>query len=287
MHRHEQYRKKVLPFALAIGLVLGLAPLIGHAQAAAASDSGATHQPLLLLGPGDQVTVHVFGQPNMDGSVYVADDGTVQVPLVGPVHVAGLSPTDAAHAVEAALRQQQILVDPHVTLTIDKTRSQKVSVLGQVIKSGDYAITSNTTLLELLAEAGGETPLGGDTIYIWRAGPDGVRHRMVVNLAQLTETGATPDAAEITMRGGDQIIVPRAGKVFVTGEVHSPGEFKLEPDMTVLEALAHAGGVTNMGSTHRIIIRRQQPDGKYRQISARLTDRIQANDVVTVRERIF
>lgn len=282
MRRHDLYPKIALLFVLTIGL----APVMGQAQTAAAPPAAA-HQPLLLLGPGDQVTLHVFGQPNMDGNMYIADDGTVQVPLAGPVHVAGLSPTDAAHAVEAALRQKQILVDPHVTFTIDTTRSQQVSILGEVHVPGKISITSNTTLLELLASAGGETPDGADNVYILRMGPDGAMQRLTVNLQQLNEAGPTPAAAEFTMKGGDQVVVPRAAKIFVTGEVHAPGQFKFDADMTVLEALAHAGGITNMGSTHRIVIRRQQPDGNYRQISARLTDRIQPNDVVTVRERIF
>lgn len=282
MLRHDQYLKTVLLLLLTIGL----APLVGQAQTAAAPGAAA-HQPLLLLGPGDQVTMHVFGQSNMDGNMYVADDGTVQVPLAGPVHVAGLSPTGAAHAVEAALRQKQILVNPHVTFTIETTRSQQVSILGEVHVSGKISITSNTTLLELLAAAGGETPDGADSVYILRAGPDGAMQRLTVNLQQLNEAGATPEAAEFTMKGGDQVFVPRAAKIFVTGEVHAPGQFKFDADMTVLEAVARAGGITNMGSTHRIVIRREQPDGKYRQISARLTDRIQPNDVITVRERIF
>ncbi len=283
MHRSHRYLEIVLLLALGIGL----APLSGHAQTPATSVAPVAHVPLLLLGPGDEVTVHVFGQPNMDGTAYIADDGTLQIALAGPVHVAGLSPTQAAHAVEAALRKRQILLNPHVTFTIVESRSQKVSVLGEVKTPGIYPVASNTTLLDLLAQAGGETEEGADTIYILRAGPDGTLQRLSVNLLQLTEAGTTPEAAQITLRGGDQVYVPRAAEVFVMGEVKAPGRFKLDPGMTVLEALARAGGVTNMGSTRRIIIRRAQPDGQYRQLAARITDKVQPSDVITVRERIF
>jgi polysaccharide export outer membrane protein len=283
MYRSGQHRK--LALLLAFGLGIGLAS-IGQAQPADGPGPPA-HLPLLPLGPGDEVTVHVFGQPNMDGTMYIADDGTVQLPLAGPVHVAGLSPSEAAHAVEAALREKQILVSPHVTFTILKSTSQQVSVLGEVRNSGIFPIQSNSTLLELLAQAGGETDQGADTIFILRPGPDGVMRRLAVNLQGLAEAGTTPEAAEFTMKGGDQVYVPRAAQVFVTGEVRTPGRFRIDPGMTVLEALAHAGGVTNMGSSRRISIRREERDGRYRKLSGRLTDKVKPNDVITVRERIF
>jgi polysaccharide biosynthesis/export protein len=283
MYRSDQHRK--LALLLAFGLGMGLA-CIGQAQSAAGPAPPAP-QPILALGPGDEVTVHVFGQPNMDGTMYVADDGTVQVPLAGPVHVAGLSPSQAAHAVETALQEKQILVSPHVSFTIMKSTSQQVSVLGEVRNSGIFPVESNSTLLQLLAQAGGETDQGADTIFVLRPGPDGVMRRLPVDLRGLAEAGATPEAAEFTMKGGDQVYVPRAAQVFVTGEVRTPGRFRIDPGMTVLEALARAGGVTNMGSTRRINIKREQRDGRYSEISARLTDQVKPNDVITVRERIF
>lgn len=283
MYRSGPHRRFVI--LLALGLGMGL-PFIGRTQPAAGPGQPA-HQPLLPLGPGDEVSVHVFEQPNMDGTMYVADDGTVQVPLAGPVHVAGLSPSEAARAVEAALREKQILVSPHVTFTILKSTSQQVSVLGEVRNPGIFAIESNSTLLKLLAQAGGETDQGADTIFILRRGPDGAVHRIAVDLQGLADTGEAPEAAEITLKGGDQVYVPRAAQIFVTGEVHAPGRFRIEPGMTVLEALAHAGGVTNMGSARRIVIKREMGDGRYSELSARLTDKVQPNDVITVRERIF
>jgi polysaccharide biosynthesis/export protein len=286
-------------WALALGVSLGLSalalqarpvaasPVAAAPQAAAAGADAPNRPPLLILGPGDEVSMHVFGQPSMDGDTYVADDGTLQVPLAGPVHVAGLSPSQAASAVAAALQKGQFLINPHVTLTIVRSRSQQASVLGQVHAPGVYAVASNTTLLDLLAKAGGETDEGADTVYILRAGPDGAERRLRVNLRDLAVPGAPPAAADITMRGGDQVFVPRAPVFFIVGEVHEPGRFRLEADTTVLEAIARAGGVTDMGSTHRVVIKREESDGRYRQISARLTDEVQPNDVINVRERIF
>lgn len=281
MLRSQSYPK------IAILFLLGLAPLLGHARQAHPPASLTAHRPILILGPGDEVAMHVFGQPDMDTTMYIADDGDVHVPLAGPVHVAGLSPSEAAHAVEAALSKGQFLVSPHVTFTIVKSTSEKVSVLGEVRTPGIFDVESNTTLLDLLAQAGGETEQGADTIFILRAGPGGAIRRLAVNLRSLAQAGTGPEAAEITMRGGDQVYVPRAPQVYVTGEVRTPGLFRLDSGMTVFQALARAGGVTNMGSTRRIVIKRQEPDGQYREISASLTDRLQPNDVMTVKERIF
>ena len=109
--------------------------------------------PLLQLGPGDSVSIQVYGQPDMSATVYVSDDGTIPVPLVGMVQVGGLSPSQASNRIEAALRNGNFLVDPHVTLTVVQSRSQRVSVLGSVGTPGRYPIESNTSIFDLLAQA--------------------------------------------------------------------------------------------------------------------------------------
>lgn len=283
MHRSDRHLKILVVLALGLGLM----PVLGYGQGVAPATPQAARQPILVLGPGDEVAMHVFGQPNMDTTTYIGDDGILQVPLAGAVQVSGLSPSEASHAVEAALRKGQFLVNPHVSITIVKSTSQDVSVLGQVARPGIFRIQSNTTLLDLLAQAGGETEQGADTIYILRTDAGGAIRRLAINLQGLAETGTAPEAAQITMRGGDKIFVPRAPSIFVMGDVKAPGRFRLSSGMTVVEALAHAGGVTEMGSTRRIVIRRLGPDGKYQQSSARLTDTVAPGDIITVRERIF
>lgn len=283
--------------ATALTLLLGFTILLGQAWAAGAPGAGpapahtaptAHAQPLLVLGPGDEVRMHVFGQPDMNGVMYVAGNGTIQVPLAGSVNVSGLSPSQAARKIDTALRKGQFLVNPQVTLTVVQARNQQVSVLGQVHRPGIYTIQSNTTLLDLLAQAGGETDDGGNTIYILRTPtPGGPIQRIAVNLRGLAQPGTAPEAAEITMKGGDQVYIPRASEFYVTGNVHKPGAFHLRQNMTVLQAVARAGGVTPMGSMDRIIIRRPEPGGRFRVLSARLTDKVEPNDVITVEERIF
>src|SRR6185312_13236918 len=136
---------------LQVCLVMAAPPTAPPAEPPAVSAA----RPLLQLGPGDQVKIDVFGRPEMDTTTYIADNGSIRVPLAGAVVIGGLSPGEASQKVEAALKQGQYLVDPHVTLTVLQSRSQRVSVLGEVKAPGRYPIESNTTVLDLLAQAGG------------------------------------------------------------------------------------------------------------------------------------
>jgi polysaccharide export outer membrane protein len=241
--------------------------------------------PLLQLGPGDTIAVQVYGQPDMSSTIYVGDDGTIAVPLAGSVPVAGLSPAQAGARIESALKNGKILVDPHVTVTVTQTRSQRVSVLGQVGTPGRYAIESNTTIFDLLAQAGGINAQGSDTIYVIRQDADGKESRYPVDLKGLTNgSGALPS---VTLKGGDSVFVPKAEQFSIYGEVQTPGRYRVEPGMTIIEAIAKAGGITLRGSARRVDIKRKLPDGSYSTVKAKFGDLVQPEDVIHVKESIF
>ena len=239
--------------------------------------------PLLQLGPGDSVAVQVYGQPDLNSTVYVSDDGSIPIALAGAVKVAGLSPAEASARIEKALRDGKYLVDPHVTLTVTESRSQRVSVLGQVGKPGRYPIQSNTSIIDLLAEAGGVTEVGGDQVFILRTEKDGNVTRYPISLKALAEGGRP--SAELT--AGDSVLVPIAPQLYIYGEVTTPGKFKVEPGMTVVQAIARAGGITQRGSQNRVVIKRRKADGTYETTKAALSDLVQADDVIRVKESIF
>lgn len=241
--------------------------------------------PLVQLGPGDTVSVQVYGQPDLSGTLTVSDDGNVPMALTGPVSVRGMSPTAAATAIERALRDGKYLVDPHVTVTVTDSHSQRVSVLGQIGKPGRYPIESNTSIFDLIAEAGGITEVGGDVVYILRPDAAGNITRIRLSLKGLSE-GAKSEA-DSNLRGGDSVLVPTAPQVYVYGEVSTPGKFKVEPGMTVIQAIARAGGVTERGSQNRVVIKRRKTDGTYDTSKASLGDLVQPDDVIRVKESIF
>jgi len=253
----------------------------------AVTATAAPEHPLQQLGPGDQVKLDVFGRPEMDTTTYIADDGTVRVPLAGAVSIAGLSPVQAAQKVEQALKDGQFLVDPHVTFSVLLVRSQRARVVGEVKVPGLYPIDSNTTVLDLLAQAGGGTEKAGDIAYVLRADAGGNLQRYPVNLKGVMDSKDSTPAALQTLLAGDSLFVPAAQVFYIAGEVRLPAQYRIETGMTLLQAIARAGGVTDKGSTSRVQIRRHAPDGKYLVIHGKPGDLIQPDDVITVKERIF
>ncbi len=253
-----------------------------HELPPAAGDTAAR---IIQLGPGDSVSIQVYGQADMTTTVYVSDDGTIPVPLAGPVQVGGLSPAEASQRIEKALKDGHYFVDPHVTLTVMVSRSQRVSVIGQVAHPGLYPIESNTTIFDLLALAGGALESSADEIFLLRPDAAGNVQRYPINLKGLDD--AKKSIPTQALRGGDSIFVPRAEQFYIYGEVTSPNKYKVEPKMTVIQAIARAGGVTPRGSENRVDIKRLSANGKYVTVKAKLNDLVKADDVIHVKESIF
>jgi polysaccharide export outer membrane protein len=164
--------------------------------------------------------------------------------------------------------------------------SQRVSVLGEVSNPGRYPIDPSTTVLDVIALAGGVTDKGSEIVELLRPDAAGVLQRTTIDLRGLTAAHNAKPGSELNLRGGDSLNVPKR-TFFITGEVRNPSEYRIEPDMVLEEALVRAGGVTPMGSASRIEIRRRGPDGKYRDIKAKKSTRIEAGDMIKVKERLF
>lgn len=265
----------------------GMAQTPGPAIPASPAQTGTGERadPLLQLGPGDAVSIKVFGRPELDTTTYISDDGTAPVPLAGSVSIGGLSPAQASARVADALREGQFLIDPQVTIFLVQFRSQQVSVLGHVQSPGRFPIESRVSVFDLIAQAGGTTEDGADVIYLLRPDADGTVQRHTVDLRALTGGGA-PQAAP-AVQGGDSIFVPRAGQFYIHGEVQTPNMYRLEHGMTVMQALSRGGGVTQRGSSNRVEIRRRDADGAFVTLRPELTDLVQADDVILIKERIF
>jgi polysaccharide export outer membrane protein len=289
---------KSIPGALSVLLLLSLRVTLAWAAqpvappppppmpvpAGAAAGPNAV-SPLTPLGPGDSVTLHVFGQPDMDTVLGIADDGTIRIPLAGAIQVGGLSAESAARRVEKAFKDGGYFVDPHVTLTVTQSLSQRVSVLGEVRTPGRYPVDSKTNIIDLLAQAGGETEFASDTVFVLRTDAAGAVKRYPVNLKGLADAGAS--APTQLLRGGDSVYVPRAEQFFILGEVQKPSMYKLEPNLTVLQAISLAGGVTAKGSDRRVEIKRAGKNGQQVVIKPKPNDLVQPDDVIRVKESIF
>jgi polysaccharide biosynthesis/export protein len=240
---------------------------------------------LLVLGPGDSVTIQVYGQPDMSSTVTVADDGTIPVALVGSVQVNGLSPSEAERRTEKALIDGKFLIDPHVTVSVVQSRSQRVSVLGEVGSPGRYPIESNTTIFDLLAQAGGAKDTSSNIVFLLRTDETGKINRYPIDLRDLAD-GKSAHAAQV-LKGGDSIVVPRAPQFYIFGEVNAPNMYRIEPGMTIVQAIARAGGVTPRGSRRRFELRRKDSNGVEHEVKGKLSDPVLPDDVIRVKESIF
>jgi polysaccharide biosynthesis/export protein len=273
---------RIRPFArvFAVGLLIALSAVCRSADVPTTQDQRHLGQ----LGPGDSVSIRVYGQPEAD-SATVGDDGAINVPLVGNLQVAGLSTVEAATRVEKALKDGGYFVDPHVTIIVTEAGSRQVSVIGEVQRVGRYPINPRTTILDLLTQAGGMKETASDVGYVLRADAAGHLNRYPIKLSgptDLKDVLPTP-----TLLGGDSLVVPRAESCFIQGEVTSPGKFPIEPGMTVIQAIARAGGVNERGSERRIQLRRLGKDGEYHVVPVKPNDPIQAGDILRVKESIF
>jgi polysaccharide export outer membrane protein len=246
-----------------------------------------------VIGPQDVLSVTVFDQADLSGKFTVDADGTFSYPLIGRVKASGLT----IRALETELKRLlsgDYLKNPQVTVEIATYKSQRVFVHGEVKNPGTFPLTGDMTLIEALAQAGSTTSTAGDEALIVRPKPGTSKGPMLpgqqpdaeVIHVNLKDLQAGTLAQNLTLRDGDTIVVPKGQPIYVFGQVKMPGAYTAEPGMTVLQALALAGGVTDRGSTGRVKIVRIV-DGKKTEIKVQLTDLVSPGDTIVVPERFF
>jgi protein involved in polysaccharide export with SLBB domain len=222
-----------------------------------------------VLGVGDRLRVIVFGEEDLSGEFLVDSTGIVSLPLVGDVEAAGSSVREFQVRVEAALRSG-FLVNPRVSAEVMNFRP--FYILGEVDSPGEYPFTNGLTVLNAVATAGGFTPLANQTrVFIRPAGEDLER--------ELTLSAATPVAP------GDTIRVAK-GAFYILGEVQRPGEYPFTEGMTIMNAVATAGGFTYRANQNRVFI---QSEGASDETSMRLAPnlQLQPGDTIRIGERFF
>jgi polysaccharide export outer membrane protein len=235
---------------------------IGKAGAAA-QGGGPTIVPKdfseLRIEPGDLLSVNVYDTPEFTNSYRVDPAGDLTIPLCGKVNVSGLTLPEAAKRLEAALKDGQILTQPQVNVDMQQYAGQYVTVMGEVMSPGRVALIAPTRLGEILAEAGGVTPLAGARIKIRHGADDAAPEEEF----PYSRSQGTRETAAILVRPGDSVIVPRAGIVYVLGAVNRPGGYVMQEDgkLNVAEALALSGGTILQANTGGLRVIRRNPDG--------------------------
>ncbi|HZT73039.1 MAG TPA: polysaccharide biosynthesis/export family protein [Terriglobales bacterium] len=194
------------------------------------------------LAPGDLVEVTVFETPELTTIARLDAQGTLQMPVIGAVPLAGATPSEAERRIAAQLRATGYLLAPQVQLLVRQYAGVPVTVLGAVRNPGVYWTRQNRGLTEILAQAGGFTGDAGEAVVITHAGHGGAAPtREQVSLPALARGESDP---ALTLRAGDLVRVLPAAAIYVGGEVRQPGRFTLPPNgLTLLEALSLAGGI--------------------------------------------
>lgn len=229
------------------------------------------------IGAADIITITVFGEPDASrANVVVDNDGTIDMPYIGRVKVAGLP----ARAVEKEIREKftRFLVNPSISIEIVKYRSKTVMVQGMVRDPGMQVLEGNASLPSVLAKAGSMAMDAASYVTISRRNPDGTTLQFRVTRKQI-ESG---EAQTILLQDGDTVVVPKAETFFINGNVRSQGTFAWEEGLTVERALTLAGGATERAG--RIEIER---NGKTITKKAKKSDPVMANDTIRVKQRFF
>ena len=249
------------------------------------------------VGTSDVLQVKVFDEPGLSNKFTVDSDGTITYPFLGRIAVRGKTLREVEETITTGLRADYVK-NPQVTVEIDQFRSRSIYVIGEVKAPGKYNIEGPVTLLEVIARAGSFTATAGPTIVVQRykdgmaaAAANAPAQPNAENTAELLRVDIEDLKqgkfnANVLLQDSDTIIINPAERFYITGFVRTPGAFVLRPGMTVQQAIAEAGGISERGSNRRIKIMRKV-NGKDVEIEARMTDLVQANDTIRVPQRLI
>src|ERR1700678_399296 len=242
-------------------------------------------QPEYHIGAGDILKITVFKNPDLTLDARVSEVGAVSFPLIGSVQVADLTLPAAEKKIAELLKEGGFVVNPQVNILLETAFGNQVSVLGEVNKPGRYPLdAAGGHLSGMLATAGGIMPTGSDSVIV-----SGVRSGKVfrrdIDVVKAAMEGNTAD--DVVLSGGDTVFVNHQPMFYIYGQVQKPGQYRLERDMTVMQALAVGGGITTKGTRRGIVLHRRDAHGKVNELDVSLDDDVKDYDVIYVKESLF
>jgi polysaccharide biosynthesis/export protein len=254
--------------------------------------------PMMHIGPEDLISVQVYDSPELTRTVRVNADGTIRMPMLKQkIKVDGMMPAEIETAISKQLQTEGILVDPVVTVSIAEYLSKPISVAGEVKIPGSFQAQPNMTLLDAIIRAGGLTDEAGQDIIVTRIvkGPDGTTQQINQRIPAKDLLDATDHALNLALTGGEQISVPPAGRIYVVGNVKSPGAVKVHEtnDATVFKVLAITQGTLPFSQKVAYIYRKEAGQAGQDGIPIQLADilqrkapdvPLQSNDILYIPE---
>lgn len=236
------------------------------------------------MGTGDVLRITVYGQPDLTTESRVGENGNITFPLIGDVKLAGSTPAQGETEIAKRLSKGGFILEPFVSLNVVQYRGQQVSVLGRVNRPGKHVLEKISRVTDVLAMAGGVVGDGADTVTLIREGNGKPEYREI-DLIALFQPGG--ESSNVMVQDGDIINVARQPMYYIYGEVQRPGAFRLERDMSVVQALSLGGGVTARGTQRGIKILRRDANGAMQKLDAQLADMVKKDDVIYVTESLF
>jgi polysaccharide export outer membrane protein len=247
------------------------------------------------LGPGDLVYVSVSDCPELTRSYRVSADGDLKLALLrNPIRALGAKPADIEQTIAQALKQDHILVDPSVSVSVLEYRSKPLSVVGAVKHSVTIQAIGNLRLLDAIARADGFAPEAGPEVLISQRADDGGTENVKHIPIKVLISGTDP-SLNVALHGGEEIRVPEASKLYITGNVKVPGSYSLNEtgSSTVLKALALCQGLLPYSQKTAYVYRMEPGSTERKEIAIPLYDiehrrtpdvPLEANDVLFVQD---
>lgn len=249
------------------------------------------------LGMGDVIYVEIFNVPDYSREYQVLSDGTVSLPLIGPLQVRGMTVNEASEAI--SLRYAYYIRRPFISVELRQTRPIQIAIAGEVNRPGSYTMLADgsdtppngdrnlPTVTKAIQLAGGITQLADiRTIQIRRPQSQYDEESVIeVSLWKLVQEGDL--SQDLLLRDGDSIVVPKARsitpeesqvvasasfspdviKINVVGEVVKPGVLELTPNIPLNQAILAAGGFNTRAARGTVTLVRLNPDGTVAQRS--------------------
>ena len=249
----------VLPF-------LAIDAAVAQVKPSLMEDAGKENLPSQKLGVDDLIAVSVYDAPELTRTLRVEQDGAIHLPLLKDgVKASGMFARQLETSIAAALKSEQILVDPFVKVTVVEYHSRPISVMGAVHKPVVFQSVGKVTLLDALARAEGLTNDAGTDVLITRgAAAEGGPVKMVERISLKKLMKDADPALNYELHGGEEIRVPEAGKIFVVGNVKKPGAFPVRDanDNSVLRMIALSEGLLPFAAKEAYIYRRDEKGAK-------------------------
>jgi polysaccharide export outer membrane protein len=229
-------------------------------DSSSASDFGRADAPAIFIGPGDMLSINVFETPELTTSLRVSQTGDINLPVLGRVHVAGLTAQGAAVEIQDELKEKGLLIDPHVTVSTTEFASQGATVLGEVRTPGVYPTLGSRRLLDMLALAGGVSNTAGRLVTIVHRGDP----EHPVHIALQPTPAAMREQKNPVILPGDTVDVAKAGVIYIMGDVLRPGGILVDNNerLSVIEALSLAGGIDKTAAMSKTQLIRKLPAGR-------------------------